>query len=46
MHTSPAYAKMIKEKMCSDYDQGYPWGVKYINVMWSNYLAQLGKDLD
>ena len=46
METSPAYARMIKEKICSDYDQGYPWGVKYINVTLNNYLAQLRKDLD
>ena len=46
LHTSPAYAKLIMEKMHSDYDQGYPHGVKYINVTLNNHLAQLGKDLD
>ena len=46
MHTSPAYAKIIKEKMRSDYDQGYPRGVKYINITLNNHLAQLGRDLD
>ena len=32
--------------MCSDYNQGYPHRVEYINVALNNHLVQLGKDLD
>ena len=46
LHMSPAYAKIIMEKMHSNYNQGYPHGIKYINMTLNNHLAHLGKDLD
>jgi hypothetical protein len=43
---NPAFADLLKEKMRSDYNQGYPKGVKFINVVLNNHLTQLETDLD
>ncbi|KAF8312753.1 uncharacterized protein EI90DRAFT_3137145 [Cantharellus anzutake] len=43
---SPAFSALLKEKMRSDYNQGYPKGVKFINVVLNNHLTQLESDLD
>ena len=44
--TSPAFAKLLKEKMRMDYNQGYPKGVKYVSVLLNKHLTQLEDDLD
>ncbi|KAF8317741.1 uncharacterized protein EI90DRAFT_3021274 [Cantharellus anzutake] len=43
---SPAFSALLKEEMRSDYNQGYPKGVKFINVVLNNHLTQLESDLD
>ncbi|KAF8311780.1 uncharacterized protein EI90DRAFT_3023409 [Cantharellus anzutake] len=43
---SPAFAKLLKEKMCTDYDQGYPKGIKFISILLNKHLTQLERDLD